>query len=44
MGELAWVREIDGRAIGDGKRGSVTSRLSDLFAERTRTEGERIPV
>ncbi len=43
MGELAWVREIDGRTIGDGKQGPVTRRLSGLFAEKTRTEGERIP-
>lgn len=43
MGELAWVREIDGRTIGDGKHGAVTRRLSELFAEKTRTEGERIP-
>ena len=43
LGELAWVREIDGRTIGDGKRGPMTKRLSDFFAERTRVEGERIP-
>jgi branched-chain amino acid aminotransferase group I len=48
MGELAWVREIDGRTIGgpgggDGKRGPLTKRLCELFADRTRTEGERVP-
>ena len=43
FGELAWVREIDGRTIGGGKRGPMTARLSELFAERTREEGERIP-
>jgi branched-chain amino acid aminotransferase group I len=43
MGELAWVKEIDGRTIGDGKRGPVTARLCELFLERTRSEGERIP-
>jgi len=43
MGELAWVKEIDGRTIGDGKRGPTTQRLCELFADRTRSEGERIP-
>jgi branched-chain amino acid aminotransferase group I len=43
MGELAWVREIDGRTIADGKRGPMTGQLCDRFAERTRSEGERIP-
>jgi len=48
MGELAWVREIDGRPIGgseggDAKRGPLTQRLCELFAQRTRAEGERIP-
>jgi branched-chain amino acid aminotransferase group I len=50
MGELAWVREIDGRRIcgseggdGDAKRGPLTQRLCELFAQRTRAEGERIP-
>jgi branched-chain amino acid aminotransferase group I len=48
MGELAWVKEIDGReigrrGIGDGKRGPITQRLCELFADRTRSEGERIP-
>jgi hypothetical protein len=37
------VREIDGRAIGAGKRGPLTQRLCELFADRTRAEGERIP-
>lgn len=43
MGEIAWVREIDGRTIGSGDRGPLTSRISELFAQRTRAEGERIP-
>jgi branched-chain amino acid aminotransferase group I len=41
MGELAWVREIDGRPIGVG-RGPATARLSDLYAARTRDEGTAI--
>ncbi|MFN0008960.1 MAG: aminotransferase class IV [Planctomycetota bacterium] len=43
MGEIAWVKEIDGRRIGTGERGPLTSRINEFFAERTRSEGERIP-
>lgn len=32
------VREVDGRTIGDGRRGSVTRRLQDLYAERIERE------
>lgn len=39
MGELAPVIRVDGRAIGDGRGGPVTSRLAELFLELTRTEG-----
>ena len=39
MGELAGVVQIDNRIIGDGKIGSMTKRLSDLYARRTATEG-----
>lgn len=42
MGELAPVREVDGRLIGDGKIGPMTTRLSDLFAELTKSQG--VPV
>lgn len=42
MGELAWVREIDGRVIGD-KRGPLTSKLCTLFAEVAAREGTAIP-
>lgn len=41
MGEIAWVKEIDGRRIGGGERGPLTSRIGGLFANRTRAEGER---
>jgi branched-chain amino acid aminotransferase len=43
MGELAWVREIDGRVIGSGERGPLTARLVELFASKTASEGEPIP-
>ena len=42
MGELAAVTKIDNRVIGDGKVGAMTKRLSDLYAQRTATEG--VPV
>jgi branched-chain amino acid aminotransferase len=42
MGELAAVIKIDKRVIGDGKVGAVTKRLSDLYAQRTATEGVQV--
>ena len=39
MGELAGVTTLDGRTIGDGAIGSMTRRLSALYAEETATEG-----
>ena len=43
MGGLVWVREIDGRTIGDGSQGPLTKRIRNFFGERTRIEGERLP-
>jgi branched-chain amino acid aminotransferase len=42
MGELAAVTKVDGRAIGSGQIGPTTTKLSELFAERTRREGVRV--
>jgi branched-chain amino acid aminotransferase len=42
MGELAGVITLDGRVIGGGQIGSMTRRLSGLFAARTATEGEQV--
>ena len=39
MGELAAVHEVDGRLIGRGETGPVTSRLAELFAGLTGREG-----
>jgi len=39
MGGLVPVIAVDGRAIGDGKPGPVTMRLSALFADLTATTG-----
>lgn len=43
MGELAWVKRIDGRTIGGGERGELTARLCELFARRTASEGTPLP-
>ncbi|MBI3464988.1 MAG: aminotransferase class IV [Planctomycetes bacterium] len=42
MGELAAVIKVDGRTIGSGEPGPVTGRLSELFAERTTSEGFQV--
>ena len=42
MGELAGVIKIDNRIIGDGKVGLMTKRLSDLYAQRTASEGVEV--
>lgn len=43
MGELVCVREVDGRTIGDGDPGPMTSRLQKLYAEVAHAEGEPLP-
>ena len=42
MGELAGVTKIDGWTIGSGAIGLMTQRLSELYADRTATEGVRV--
>src|SRR2546423_871453 len=42
MGELAGVIQLDNRALGDGTVGSITKRLSELYAERTSREGVQV--
>lgn len=42
MGELAAVIRVDNQIIGSGKPGPMTERLSDLFGQRTATEGVRV--
>src|SRR6476620_6964005 len=42
MGELAAVTKIDDRQIGDGKVGPITKRLSDLYVQRTASEGVQV--
>jgi len=43
MGELVAVYEVDGRTIGDGTEGPVTTRLKQLYAAKVQTEGEQLP-
>lgn len=40
MGEVVPVVRVDGRRIGGGDGGPLTLRLSELFADLTRREGE----
>jgi branched-chain amino acid aminotransferase len=42
MGELAGVTKVDKYVIGDGKVGPMTKRLSELYAQRTATEGVEV--
>jgi branched-chain amino acid aminotransferase len=42
MGELAGVIRIDNRQIGNGNVGPMTKRLSDLYLQRTATEGVQV--
>jgi branched-chain amino acid aminotransferase len=42
MGELAGVIKVDDRLIGDGKVGLMTRRLTELYAQRTATEGIQV--
>ena len=43
MGELSPVLEVDGRQIGGGTVGPVTTRLRNHYWELTKTEGESLP-
>lgn len=43
MGELSPVVDIDGRVIGSGKPGPVTSLIQAEFRKLTETEGVPIP-
>jgi branched-chain amino acid aminotransferase len=42
MGELAPVKVIDGRTVGAEWPGAMTKRLSALFGELTKREGDRV--
>src|SRR5438128_4890555 len=42
MGELAAVTKVDSCVIGHGKVGPMTKRLSDLYGQRTASEGIQV--
>jgi branched-chain amino acid aminotransferase len=42
MGELAAVTKVDGRTIGNGRPGTVTGRLHELFRKLTASEGSQL--
>lgn len=42
MGALSWVLEVDGRQIGAGAKGPVTSRLQELYTNAVKRES--VPV
>lgn len=35
MGELAFVKEVDGRVIGTGVKGEMTQRLQEIYSRKT---------
>lgn len=39
--QIAWIKEIDGRIIGDGKRGKVAKKLQGLFFEIVRGNNKK---
>jgi len=42
MGALSWVKEVDGRLIGAGKKGPVTSRLQSMYNDAV--DAEAVPI
>jgi Branched-chain amino acid aminotransferase/4-amino-4-deoxychorismate lyase len=44
MGELTPVTMIDGRIIGDGKRGPVTTRLQESYSLLPERDGWSTPI
>lgn len=39
--QVAWIAKIDDRKIGDGKRGSITKKLQELFFQIVRGENKK---
>src|SRR5438045_4757010 len=42
MGELAGIVKVDDHIIADGEVGRITKRLSDIYAQRTASEGVQV--
>jgi len=38
MGALSWVKQVDGRIIGVGEKGGVTTQLQQLYGEAVKAE------
>ena len=43
MGELTPVCNIDGRVIGEGKCGPITTKIQEAFHKKTSAEGTPLP-
>ena len=43
MGALSWVKTIDGRQIGDGRKGRMTQELQEWYGEKVKEEAVPIP-
>lgn len=39
--QIAWIKEIDGRIIGNGRRGKISGKLQDLFFKIVRGENKK---
>ncbi len=39
--QIAWLAKIDGRVIGDGRKGKITAKLQDLFFEIVRGKNKK---
>jgi branched-chain amino acid aminotransferase len=44
MGEIAGVTQIDGRAIGSGSPGPLTTRIAALYVEHAKASGVPLPL
>ncbi len=39
--QIAWISEVDGRKVGNGKRGKITAKLQDLYFKVVKGEVEK---
>ncbi len=39
--QVSWIGKVDGRVIGDGKRGKITAQLQDLYFKVVRGDEEK---
>ncbi len=43
MGGLSWVRQIDGRLIGNGEKGDMVTELQQWYGEKVKAEAVPVP-